>query len=128
MFLAGYRVDAIELTKGFDVFAMSSTIEGMCTPLVDAMAAGKASVATDVGGVAEVVTNGETGFLVPSRDPQTMAQKLVRLLKNESLRAQMGRAAHARAREQFTVEKMVEATAAVYRSLAAGTASRAAAG
>ena len=128
VFLAGYRVDALELTKGFDVFAISSIIEGMCTPLVDAMAAGKASVATDVGGVSEVATNGETGFLVPSRDSQTMAQKLVRLLKNDSLRRQMGRAAQARAREYFTVEKMVGETAAVYRSLAAGTANRAAAG
>ena len=50
VFLAGFRADALELTKGFDLFAMSSTSEGMCTALVDAMAASKAAVATDAGG------------------------------------------------------------------------------
>jgi glycosyltransferase involved in cell wall biosynthesis len=128
VFLAGYRVDAIELTKGCDVFVMSSVSEGMCTPLVDAMAAGKASVATAVGGIPEVVVDGQTGFLVPPRDPHAMAARLVQLLNNQPLRARMGAAAQARAREQFTVAKMVEATAAVYRSLATGTARHAAAG
>ena len=49
VFLAGFRADALELTKGFDLFVMSSTTEGMCTALVDAMAAAKAAVATDAG-------------------------------------------------------------------------------
>jgi glycosyltransferase involved in cell wall biosynthesis len=128
VFLAGYRIDPIELTKGFDVFAMSSITEGMCTPLVDAMAAGKAAVATAVGGVPEVLVDGVTGFLVPPRDPPAMAARLIELLENGPLREEMGRAAQQRARECFTVEKMVDETAAVYRSLAAGTASRAAAG
>jgi glycosyltransferase involved in cell wall biosynthesis len=128
VFLAGYRLDPVELTKGFDVFAMSSISEGMCTPLVDAMAAGKAAVATTVGGIPEVVVDGQTGFLVPPRDPHAMAARIVQLLKNEALRTRMGAAAQARARDQFTVGKMVAATAAVYRSLAAGTARHAAAG
>ena len=128
VFLAGYRVDVLELTKGFDLFAMSSVTEGMCTPLVDAMAAGKASVATAVGGVPEVIEEGLTGYLVPPRDPPILANRLVRLLKNESLRARMGEAARQRARERFTLERMVEQTAAVYRSLVADTVSRAAAG
>jgi glycosyltransferase involved in cell wall biosynthesis len=126
VFLAGYRTDPLELTKGFDVFAMSSVTEGMCTPLVDAMAAGKPSVATAVGGVPEVVVDGVTGYLVPPRDPTAMARRLVQLLKDGPLRERMGQAAAERARQCFTVEKMVEGTAAVYRSLAAGTASRAA--
>jgi glycosyltransferase involved in cell wall biosynthesis len=128
VFLAGYRVDAIELIKGFDIFAMSSVTEGMCTALVDAMAAGKAAVATAVGGIPEVLVDGATGFLVPPRDPRAMADRLVELLESDSLRVEMGRAALQRARDCFTVEKMVDETAAVYRSLAADTASRAAAG
>jgi len=126
VFLAGQRSDAVELTKGFDIFAMSSITEGMCTPLVEAMAAGKPSVATAVGGVPEVVIDGVTGFLVPPRDPGAMARRLVQLLKDAPLRERMGRAALERARSCFTVEKMVEGTDAVYKSLAADTASRAA--
>jgi glycosyltransferase involved in cell wall biosynthesis len=89
----------------------------MCTALVDAMAASKAAVATTAGGIPEVLIDGETGFLVPGRDHQAMADKLVVLLKDEALRARMGRAALQRARDRFTVERMVEGTAEVYRRL-----------
>jgi glycosyltransferase involved in cell wall biosynthesis len=112
--LGGFRADVMALLKGFDLFALSSTHEGMCTSLVDAMAASKAAVATAVGGVPEVLVDGETGFLVPARDPGAMAQKLVLLLKDQALRDQFGQAGLARAREHFTVERMVEETLAVY--------------
>jgi L-malate glycosyltransferase len=133
VFLAGFRLDVLELTKGFDLFAMSSVSEGMCTALVDAMAASKAAVATRAGGIPDVMVDGETGFLVPPRDHHAMADRIVQLLKDDGLRARMGAAALARARERFTVERMVEGTAAVYERLAgtgraAGTASRAARG
>jgi glycosyltransferase involved in cell wall biosynthesis len=117
VFLAGFRTDVLELTKGFDLFAMSSVSEGMCTALVDAMAASKAAVATAAGGIPEVLVDGETGYLVPPRDPRTMAERIVRLLKDPALRGRMGNAAFRRARERFTVERMVEATAAVYARL-----------
>ena len=119
VFLAGFRADALELTKGLDLFALSSIHEGMCTALVDAMAASKAAVATSAGGVPEVMVDGETGFLVPPRDHQAMADRLVQLLKDPQLRARMGEAALARARDRFTAERMVEETAAVYERLAA---------
>jgi L-malate glycosyltransferase len=123
--LAGFRVDALELTKGFDLFAMSSVSEGMCTALVDAMAASKAAVATSAGGIPDVLVDGQTGFLVPPRDHQAMAQRIVQLLRDESLRRRMGVAALARAREKFTVERMVEGTAAVYDRLIAARQARA---
>ncbi|MBI4266350.1 MAG: glycosyltransferase [Acidobacteria bacterium] len=119
VFLAGFRSDVLELTKGFDLFAMSSVSEGMCTALVDAMAASKAAVATAAGGIPEVMVDGETGFLVPPRDHRAMAAKIVVLLQNGALRTQMGEAALRRARERFTVERMVEGTAAVYDSVTA---------
>ncbi len=123
--LAGFRVDALELTKGFDLFAMSSVSEGMCTALVDAMAASKAAVATEAGGIPDVLVDGETGFLVPPRDHQAMAARIVQLLRDESLRQRMGAAAFTRAREKFTVERMVEGTAAVYGRLTATGEARA---
>lgn len=119
VFLAGFRPDALELLKGFDLFALSSLHEGMCTSLVDAMAASKAAVATRVGGVPEVMVDGETGFLVPPHDHEGMADRIIALLKDEALRDQMGRAALERARERFTVERMVEETMATYERVVA---------
>ena len=120
IFLAGFRVDVLELTKGFDIFATSSLHEGMCVALVDAMAAGKPVVATRAGGISEVVDDGTTGFLVEPRDHKAMADALTQLLKDEALRRRMGEAAQARARERFTVERMVRETAGVYERLITG--------
>ena len=118
VFLAGFRPDALELTKGFDIFAVSSVTEGMCAALIDAMAASKPAVATDAGAISEVLVDGETGYLVPPRDHAAMAARLVGLLKDSGLRSWMGAAALARVRAKFTVERMVEEIAAVYARLA----------
>jgi glycosyltransferase involved in cell wall biosynthesis len=130
VFLAGFRSNPLELTKSFDVFVMSSVTEGLCTALVDAMAASRPAVATTAGGIPEVVVDGETGFLVPPKDPKAMAERIVQLLKDDALRRRMGEAGLARARERFTVERMVEETNAVYEAAVgtlreAGTARRA---
>ena len=117
VFLAGFRPDALELLKAFDLFALSSLHEGMCTSLVDAMAASKAAVATAVGGVPEVMADGETGYLVPAKDHDAMAHRIVELLQSEPLRRRMGDAALRRARERFTVERMVNGTIDVYEKL-----------
>ncbi len=117
IFLAGFRADVLEATKAFDVFAMSSISEGMCTALVDAMAASRPSVATSVGGIPEVVVDGETAFLVAPRDEDAMARRLVDLLRDETLRVRMGQAALVRARREFTVERMVNETIALYERL-----------
>jgi glycosyltransferase involved in cell wall biosynthesis len=123
VFLAGFRPDVLELLKDFDLFALSSLQEGLCTSLVDAMAASKAAVATRVGGVPEVVEDGETGFLVPARDSEAMADRIVALLKDKTRRTRMGEAGLARARKLFTVDRMVEGTIAAYkRVLATATA------
>ena len=119
VFLAGFRADALELTKGFDLFAVSSVTAGACTALLDAMAAEKAAVATTAGAMSELIVDGETGFLVRPRDHAAMAERLVVLLKNPQLRSRMAEAALGRARERFTVERMVEDIAAVYERLIA---------
>ena len=119
VFLAGFRADALELLKAFDLFALSSLHEGMCTSLVDAMAASKAAVATAVGGVPEVMADGETGYLVPAKDHDAMAQRIIELLQSEPLRRRMGEAALQRARERFTVERMVHGTIKVYEQIRA---------
>lgn len=117
VFLAGFRPDVLELLKGVDLFALSSLQEGLCTSLVDAMAASKACVATRVGGVPEVVADGETGLLVPPRDDEALAEGIIALLKDSARRTRMGEAGLQRARKLFTVEHMVDGTMAVYERL-----------
>jgi len=114
VFLAGFRADALELTKGCDVFAVSSVNDGLCMALIDAMAMGKPSVATAAGGIPEVMIDGETGYMVPPRDHRAMADRIVFLLKHAEARHAMGQAALARVRSEFTVDRMVDETAAVY--------------
>ena len=112
--LAGFRPDVLSLHKAFDLFVMSSVTEGLGTSLLDAMACGKAVVATATGGIPEVVVDGETGILVPPRDPAAMASAIVRLLADQPLRTRMGEAGRRRVEQRFSVETMVRNTLRVY--------------
>jgi glycosyltransferase involved in cell wall biosynthesis len=112
--LPGFRTDVLGCIKGFDLFVMSSVTEGLGTSLLDAMACGKPIVATDAGGIPEVVDHGVTGTLVPARDARAMADAIVQLLRDDRRRQQMGQAGLARVKARFTVERMVAATAKVY--------------
>lgn len=118
VFLAGFRPDVLALHKAFDVFVMSSVTEGLGTSLLDAMAAGKPVVATRVGGIPEVVADGETGLLVEPRDHKGMADAIVRLLNDPELRGRMGAAGLERARRRFSAERMVQDTLRVYKRVA----------
>jgi L-malate glycosyltransferase len=115
--LPGFRTDVLGCIKGFDLFVMSSVTEGLGTSLLDAMACGRPIVATRAGGIPEIVEDGVNGALVPPRDAASLAAAIVRALKDEGWRRRMGEAGLARVRERFTVDRMVEQTAAVYRRL-----------
>jgi glycosyltransferase involved in cell wall biosynthesis len=114
VFLPGFRPDALALLKSFDLFALSSLMEGLGTSLLDAMACEKAVVATRVGGIPEVVVDRETGFLAGPRDPEALAVAIVRLLRSETLRRAFGQAGRTRVLARFTVERMVRETLDVY--------------
>jgi glycosyltransferase involved in cell wall biosynthesis len=118
VFLPGFRDDVLAAIKAFDLFVMSSETEGLGTSLLDAMAAGKACVGTSAGGIPEAVEDEVTGLVVPPRDPAALAAAIARLLKDQPLRARLGRAGLARVRERFSVERMVEGTLAAYRLVA----------
>jgi len=115
VWLPGFRTDVLGCIKGFDLFVMSSISEGLGTSLLDAMAASRPIVATTAGGIPEIVEEGVNGLLVPPRDHHALAQAIVRALSDEALRRRMGEAGFARVNERFTVERMVEKTADVYR-------------
>lgn len=113
---AGFRTDAQRLAAAFDLFALSSTYEGLPIALIEAMALGRPAVVTGVGGTPEVVTDGQQGVLVPPRDPDALAEGLLRLLGDDALRARMGAAARERAFD-FDIRKAVRRTEQVYAEL-----------
>ena len=118
VFLTGFRPDILSVHKAFDVFVMSSVTEGLGTSLLDAMACEKPIVATAAGGMPEVIIDGRTGWLVPPRDPEALADAIVRLLSDPAARREMAAAGLARVRAKFSLERMVEETLDVYRRAA----------
>jgi glycosyltransferase involved in cell wall biosynthesis len=115
--LPGFRDDVLSCIKGFDLFVMSSETEGLGTSLLDAMAAGKATIGTDVGGIPEAIEDRVSGLIVPPNDPASLARAIVRLLRDEALAKRMGQAGLVRAKKLFSVEKMVNGTIEAYRKL-----------
>lgn len=109
----GFRSDVPDLLRAADLFCLSSHLEGMGTSILDAMAAGLPVVATRVGGIPEVVADGETGLLVPAREPGALAEALAALAGDPARRDAMGKQARQRVRE-FTADRTAERTRAVY--------------
>jgi L-malate glycosyltransferase len=112
--LPGFRTDIPGCIKGADLFVLSSVTEGLGTSLLDAMACSKAIVATRAGGIPEVVEDGITGLVVPTRDARELARAIVTLLSDEPKRRRMALEGFARVQRHFTVERMVAETAGVY--------------
>jgi len=106
--LTGPRSDVPELLQAADVVCLSSTAEGLPMVILEAMAAGKPIVATEIGGVPEAVQNDRTGILVPVGDAQAFAAALVRLAGDAELAARMGQAGRERHRTQFSFERMID--------------------
>jgi glycosyltransferase involved in cell wall biosynthesis len=103
----GHRDDVRRWLTAFDVFANSSTSEGVSLTILEAMAAGLPVVATAVGGTPEVV-DASTGYLVPPRDPVALAAAIRSLAKDVPRRATLGRAGRQRVATSFTLDRMVE--------------------
>ncbi len=117
--LLGRRRDVADLLHAADVFVLSSRQEGFPITILEAMAAGKPIVATDVGGCAEAVVHGETGLIVPPEDPSALAEALASLLADPELARKMGAAGRERVEQEFTVDRMVEQHLAIYEELLA---------
>jgi rhamnosyl/mannosyltransferase len=124
VFFAGEVSDA-ELPSYYaacDLFVLpaNARAEAFGTVIVEALAAGRPVISTEVGtGTSWVNVDGQTGVVVPPHDPPALAAAITRLLNNDQLRQQMGRAAKARAFEEFTVERMIDRVYAEYERLLA---------
>ncbi len=112
--LAGLRRDVPRLLDAVDALMLTSVSEGIPLTIIEAMAAGRPVVCTDVGGLSEVVTAGETGFLAPAGDETALADRLIRLISNHELCQQIGTAGRAVAFDKFSETRMAEAYANLY--------------
>jgi glycosyltransferase involved in cell wall biosynthesis len=117
--LMGTREDVAEILAGADVFVLSSRSEGMPMSALEAMAAGLPVVASAVGGVPEVVVDGETGFLVTPEDAPALRAAIERLLADPSLRRRLGEAGRRRAAATFALPRWQAAHLALYTELLA---------
>jgi glycosyltransferase involved in cell wall biosynthesis len=105
---AGMRHDISRMLCAIDVFAMTSTTECFPMALLEAMACARPAVCTAVGGITEMVNDGEAGCLVPPKDPARVAAGLVRLLSDPQSARRMGRAGRQRVEAEFSLDRSVE--------------------
>ena len=113
----GYREDLNQLLLACDFFVLPSHNEGLPLSILEAMAAGKAVVATHAGGIGEAVIDGETGWLVPVADPDRLAASIRSLLADPKLARRFGRAGRERVLRAFHVDVMVKKYTSTYESL-----------
>ena len=121
LIFTGFREDVGAFYHVADLFVMSSAQEGLGTAVIDALALGKPVVATNSGGIPEVILDGETGRLVAPGDPAALAEGIVELLTNPERAKRMARRGQEMVRQKFSVEAMVDKNVEVYHQiLAAG--------
>jgi glycosyltransferase involved in cell wall biosynthesis len=114
----GFREDIAELLAACHIACLPSYREGLPKSLLEAAAAGKPIVTTDVPGCRTVVHDGVNGLLVPARDAQALARAITRLVEDPQLRARLGRSGRQRAELEFSCGTINEQTLNVYRGMA----------
>lgn len=116
----GARKNIPEILSGIDIFSFPSLWEGLGLAVLEAAAAGKPIVASRVGGIPEIISDGETGILVEPKNVKSLADGLERVLLGKIDAKEMGERAREMVKEKFGVEKMVEEYDKLYKELLAG--------
>ena len=116
------RNDVPEILNACDIGVLCSHQEGFSNAVLEGMASGLPMIVTDVGGNAEAVLDGECGIVVPPHDPARLADAIVRLANDPSLRTGFGSAGRRRVAEHFALDRSIQSYDALYRALLAGTA------
>jgi glycosyltransferase involved in cell wall biosynthesis len=116
----GFRADVPDLLAAADVFVMPSRMEGHPLALIEAMFAGRAIVASRVGGIPEILEDGETGIMVEADDPEALASALAELADSPATRVALGKAARAWARLSCRLEAMTDSYETLYRRALSG--------
>ncbi|MGE0609867.1 MAG: glycosyltransferase family 4 protein [Pirellulales bacterium] len=115
----GHRADVPQLLPALDMLLLASEFEGLPNVLMEAMAAGIPVVATDIPGNRDLVIHDQTGLLVPPDDRPAFASAILRLLENNDLAQRLGAAGRQRIESEFTVTRMIDRFASLYRKLLA---------
>ena len=110
----GVRADIADILAAADLFVLPSLSEGFPFVLLEALAMGCPIVASRVNGIPELIEEGKTGFLVPAREPQALALAIQKLLSDPAAASRMGAAGRTVVREQFTADRMVAKTTAIF--------------
>jgi glycosyltransferase involved in cell wall biosynthesis len=113
----GSRNDIPQIFSISDIFLLTSIFEGIPISIMEAMAARLPVVATDVGGISELVDDGKTGFLVPIGDSLAVANKIEKLLLDSSLRVMMGNAGLEKIQKEFSIDRLVNEMEEIYTHL-----------
>jgi len=113
----GYQEDVAPYFSAFDAMVLPSANEGTPVTVIEALAAGTPVVATRVGGVPDVVREGEHGFLVEPGDVDALAERLQQLAEDPALRKRMGAAGQASVLPRYAVDRLVDDMDRLYRSL-----------
>jgi glycosyltransferase involved in cell wall biosynthesis len=113
----GFREDVATVFAASDVVALTSANEGTPVSLIEASASGLPIVSTDAGGVRDVVVDGETGFLLPTADPEPLAERLERLASDRELARRLGAAGHDFVVPRYSVPRLVADVDSLYREL-----------
>jgi glycosyltransferase involved in cell wall biosynthesis len=108
----------IELYQSAAVYAFPSYYEGLPTSVLEAMACGTPVVATAIDGITEVVKDGQNGFTVPVKNPDAMANAIMKVLRDKDLQERIGRAARLTIEEGFTWEIVANRASECYAMLA----------
>lgn len=114
----GFRKDSDAMMREFDIFCLPSLSEGLSSAILAAMAQQLPVVATQVGGIPELVSDGRTGLLVPAGRPEELAEALARVLSSSSLRRRMREAGRQRVALHFTLDGKLDETERLYLELA----------
>jgi len=115
--LTGFRSDVANLLNCSDVVVLSSETESAPLTLLEGMSSGLPVIATRVGGIPEIVDDGVNGFLVQSKNPEAIAERILDLNADPELRRRLGAAARARVLERYTAEKVVGQYTEIYESV-----------
>jgi glycosyltransferase involved in cell wall biosynthesis len=115
----GFRDDSEALMREFDIFCLPSLSEGFSSAILVAMASSLPVIATQVGGIPELVIDGETGLLVPPNDVLQLSEALIQVLDSESQRRRMGQAGRRRVEQNFILQRKLDQTEQLYLALLA---------
>lgn len=118
VFFLGFRNDVPRLLASLDAFVMTSNTEGLGTSIMDAMASRLPVVATCVGGIPEVVTDRETGILIPPRRPEDLAEAIFKLYSDRALARRLGKRGFEVVHEKFSAESMASRIVDLYEKIA----------